>query len=511
MRKSARRQRNGRPGRQDGGMRDDGRDVRLPERDRGPLRVLLSRLGIAALLVLLVSLITYLDRGRLPGRRRRPDRRARRALLRRGLRHLDGLRRHHAGHRRRAAGQRLRRDARGRAVPRHPGRRRRSRCSPSAPAPTTARSSGGRPCATTSSSAATASRGRRRSPRCWPRTARRPSIVVIDARPDVVEEATRRGFAGVVADASAQAALEAAGIREAAAVVVAPDRDDTATLITLTARELNPRARIVASVRQEENAHLLEQGGADSVVVSSGAAGRLLGHAVHSPRVVQVLEDLLSRGSGLDIIERAVEARDSRQAARRRAHGGAGDRRRARGPRAALRRRAGRRRSRPATGWSASAATRTDRARRVSGSGRACGRRGGRGLDDDRARAAQVEARAGEDVARARVDEAVDEVLGERRGRPARGSRRAARARRGAGRRRRRRGRSGARRGRGRRSCARTRPPCGRERSAMPTRGAPGFAIAVVAQHGEQRADEPVGAPAPPGPVRRSRACPSRR
>ena len=50
-------------------------------------------------------------------------------------------------------------------------------------------------------------------------------IVVIDERPDVIEEAQRRGLAGVVANASAQSALEAAGIREAAAVVVAPDRE----------------------------------------------------------------------------------------------------------------------------------------------------------------------------------------------------------------------------------------------------------------------------------------------
>lgn len=129
-------------------------------------------------------------------------------------------------------------------------------------------------------------------------------IVVIDARPDAVEDAKRAGHAGVVADASASAALESAGVRDAAAVVVAPDRDDSAVLITLTARELNPRARIVASVREAENAHLLQQGGADSVIVSSGAAGRLLGHAVKSPRVVQVLEDLLSVGEGLDVTER---------------------------------------------------------------------------------------------------------------------------------------------------------------------------------------------------------------
>jgi voltage-gated potassium channel len=133
-------------------------------------------------------------------------------------------------------------------------------------------------------------------------------VVVIDERPDVIDQAQRAGHAGVLASASSSAALEAAGIREAEAVVVAPDRDDTAVLITLTARELNPGVRIVAAVREAENAHLLQQGGADSVIVSSGAAGRLLGHAVHSPRVVQVLEDLLSLGEGLDVIERPVEA-----------------------------------------------------------------------------------------------------------------------------------------------------------------------------------------------------------
>jgi len=132
-------------------------------------------------------------------------------------------------------------------------------------------------------------------------------VVVIDESAETVEDARRAGHAGVVADASASAALEAAGVRDAAAVVVAPDRDDTAVLITLTARELNPAARIVASVREGENAHLLEQGGADSVVVSSGAAGRLLGHAVRSPKVVQVLEDLLSVGEGLDLTERELD------------------------------------------------------------------------------------------------------------------------------------------------------------------------------------------------------------
>ncbi len=68
-----------------------------------------------------------------------------------------------------------------------------------------------------------------------------------------------------------------------------------------------PKATIVAAVREEENVHLLHQSGANSVITSSGAAGRLLGHAVHEPGVTEVLEDLLSVGEGLDIAHRRIE------------------------------------------------------------------------------------------------------------------------------------------------------------------------------------------------------------
>ena len=42
------------------------------------------------------------------------------------------------------------------------------------------------------------------------------------------------------------------------------------------------------------------------MILSSAAAGRLLGQAVHSPQTVEVLEDLLSVGSGIDLVEREV-------------------------------------------------------------------------------------------------------------------------------------------------------------------------------------------------------------
>lgn len=132
-------------------------------------------------------------------------------------------------------------------------------------------------------------------------------IVVIDEREDARLRATEDGLATIAGDASDQHTLTQAGCADARAVIVAVHRDDAAVLITLTARELNPTATITASVREEENVHLLHQSGANGVITSSGAAGRLLGLSSESPQVTEVLEDLLSVGEGLDVHERAVE------------------------------------------------------------------------------------------------------------------------------------------------------------------------------------------------------------
>lgn len=131
-------------------------------------------------------------------------------------------------------------------------------------------------------------------------------MVVIDPSADRVEEANRQGLAGIHGDASRASVLLSASVATASVVVVATDRDDTSVLATLTAREHNPSAKIIAAVREDENRHLLHQSGADSVITSSGAAGRLLGFAAFSPRVVAVLEDLLSVGTGLDLVEQPV-------------------------------------------------------------------------------------------------------------------------------------------------------------------------------------------------------------
>jgi voltage-gated potassium channel len=135
---------------------------------------------------------------------------------------------------------------------------------------------------------------------------KKEQVVVVDPSSKAIDAAAAEGYAGVTGDATRSDVLKRAEVHKARQIIVAPQRDDTAVLVTLTARQLNRSAKIVAAVREEENAPLLKQSGADAVITSSGAAGRLLGLSVLSPAAGMVMEDLIQQGSGLDIVERTV-------------------------------------------------------------------------------------------------------------------------------------------------------------------------------------------------------------
>jgi voltage-gated potassium channel len=135
----------------------------------------------------------------------------------------------------------------------------------------------------------------------------RHNIVVVDNDPDHIADAGDDGVAAVSGDGTRSDVLRRAEVEQAARVIVAVPRDDAAVLVTLTARRHNAGAFIVSAVRESENAGLLRDGGADGVVVSSEAAGRLLGVAAAKPATGEIFEDLLVPGEGLELSERDVE------------------------------------------------------------------------------------------------------------------------------------------------------------------------------------------------------------
>ena len=134
----------------------------------------------------------------------------------------------------------------------------------------------------------------------------RESIVVVDPGSEALQEAHADGLAVVTGDATRRDVLRRAGVGEARQVIITTNRDDSNVLATLTARQLNPEVWIVAAVREQENVALMRQSGANSVITSSDAVGRLLGLSSLSPTLGTVMEDLLTYGEGLEVAEREL-------------------------------------------------------------------------------------------------------------------------------------------------------------------------------------------------------------
>ena len=76
----------------------------------------------------------------------------------------------------------------------------------------------------------------------------RNRIVVVERDPAAAAVAETAELPTVTGDAARSEVLIAAGVEQAAAVIVTLSRDDTAVMACLTAREHNPQARVAVSV-----------------------------------------------------------------------------------------------------------------------------------------------------------------------------------------------------------------------------------------------------------------------
>ena len=130
------------------------------------------------------------------------------------------------------------------------------------------------------------------------------AIVVVDPSSVALGDAHADGLTVVTGDATRREVLRRAGVDRARQVIITTDRDDSTVLATLNVRQVNPDAYIVAAVREQDNVPLVRQSGADSVITSSDAVGRLLGLSSLSPTLGSVMEDLLTYGEGLEVAER---------------------------------------------------------------------------------------------------------------------------------------------------------------------------------------------------------------
>ena len=132
------------------------------------------------------------------------------------------------------------------------------------------------------------------------------NLVVIDKDENSVRMAAEAGVTGLLGDPSSEDILLKAGIKTAGVLIIATPKDDSNTLITLTAKDLNPRLKVIARVSQEENIKQLRRAGADIIISPSLTGGHLMAMAVSRRESAELMAELLTTSKGVNVVQRRV-------------------------------------------------------------------------------------------------------------------------------------------------------------------------------------------------------------
>jgi voltage-gated potassium channel len=128
-------------------------------------------------------------------------------------------------------------------------------------------------------------------------TTRRPFVVIDTDREkiDRLQVGEGDGPAFVVGDATDNETLRNAGIERALGLFAVTGDDNLNLVISLSARQLNPKIRVVARCEESRNAEKLQRAGADSAVSPTRIGGMRIASEMLRPAVVSFLDVMLRR------------------------------------------------------------------------------------------------------------------------------------------------------------------------------------------------------------------------
>ncbi|HEY4116479.1 MAG TPA: potassium channel protein [Byssovorax sp.] len=135
-------------------------------------------------------------------------------------------------------------------------------------------------------------------------------FVVVDRSREVCERLSRDACQGsmlyVIGDATDDAVLLEAGIRRAMGVVAALTEDKDNLFVTLSARSLNARARIVSKCIGPDAAQKMLRAGANATVSPNMIGGRRLASEIVRPALVSFMDRMLRDHEALRLEEVAL-------------------------------------------------------------------------------------------------------------------------------------------------------------------------------------------------------------
>ena len=121
------------------------------------------------------------------------------------------------------------------------------------------------------------------------------TMVAIDANADMAQRAEQEypDVPVLVGDSTSDELLVQAGVARARGVIICLDDDRDSLVTTVTARQLNPNARIVARATDQRGCARIKAAGADAVVSPSHIGGMRMASEMLRPSVVGFLDTML--------------------------------------------------------------------------------------------------------------------------------------------------------------------------------------------------------------------------
>ena len=135
-------------------------------------------------------------------------------------------------------------------------------------------------------------------------------FVVVDKSRERVDELNDEfddALLYVHGDATDDHVLELAGVERARGVIAALNDDKANLFVTISARALNPTARIVAKSIEPSTERKLRRAGADAVVAPNYIGGVRLFSEMVSPKTVAFLDRIVQFGSGISVGLEAID------------------------------------------------------------------------------------------------------------------------------------------------------------------------------------------------------------
>jgi voltage-gated potassium channel len=125
-------------------------------------------------------------------------------------------------------------------------------------------------------------------------------FVIVDRNEERVNGAIQEGMIAMLADATRDEMLRAAGVSRARGLIAALAKDADNLFVILSAKTLNPGLTVVTRAAEEDAEAKLRRAGADTVFAPYTIAGHRLAQALLRPHVAQFL-DFTTRTIGLDV------------------------------------------------------------------------------------------------------------------------------------------------------------------------------------------------------------------